>query len=113
MDTSAAESSIVPWDTTVGNRFAHYSSENHSATVWIAAALALTYVVGVLLIRVFIKWRVFGWDDGLIVVSTVCFSYKEPDTTTDPSRYLRLCKASSSSVRSPMVLARYLNTLEI
>ncbi|KAF2625636.1 hypothetical protein BU25DRAFT_388559 [Macroventuria anomochaeta] len=70
MDNNVAESSVLPWDTSVGNRFAHYSPENHSATVWIAAALALTYVVGVLLIRVFIKWRVFGWDDSLIVIST-------------------------------------------
>jgi hypothetical protein len=72
MDTSTAEPSIAPWDTSVGNRFAHYSPDNHSATVWIAAALTLTYGVGVLLVRIFIKWRVFGWDDGLIVVSTVC-----------------------------------------
>jgi hypothetical protein len=71
MDSTAAEPSSLPWDTTVGNRFAHYSSTNHSAPVWIAAALGLTYVVGVLLIRVFIKWRVFGWDDILILISTV------------------------------------------
>lgn len=73
MDSAALEPITVPWDTSVGNRFAHYSSQDHSATLWIAAALALTYVAFVVLIRIFIKWRVFGWDDGLIVASTVCF----------------------------------------
>ncbi|KAF2744789.1 hypothetical protein M011DRAFT_528121 [Sporormia fimetaria CBS 119925] len=67
----AAEPSFLPWDTSVGNRFAHYSAVDHSATVWIATALTLTYVVGILLIRIFIKWRVFGWDDSLVVISTL------------------------------------------
>jgi len=71
MDTSQPEPSPLPWDTNTGNRFSHYSPVNHSATVWIATALALTYVLGVLLVRIFIKWRVLGWDDGLVIIGTV------------------------------------------
>ena len=71
MNPAALEPGYLPWDTSVGNRFAHYSPEDHSATLWIAAALGLTYVLFVVLIRIYIKWRVFGWDDGLIVASTV------------------------------------------
>lgn len=71
MNPAALEPGYLPWDTSVGNRFAHYSPEDHSATLWIAAALGLTYVLFVVLIRIYIKWRVFGWDDGLIVASTI------------------------------------------
>ncbi|KAJ8115717.1 hypothetical protein OPT61_g2695 [Boeremia exigua] len=62
---------VDPWDTSVGNRFAYYSDVDHSATIWVATALSLTYMLGVLLIRTIIKWRVFGYDDGLAVVGTL------------------------------------------
>ena len=65
--TSQHELSPLPWDTNAGNRSAHYSPVNHSATVWIATALALTYV----LVRIFIKWRVLRRDDGLVAIGTV------------------------------------------
>ncbi|KAL1612384.1 hypothetical protein SLS60_000610 [Paraconiothyrium brasiliense] len=58
-------------DTSVGNRFAPYGPENHSAPLWIVSLLGLIYAVGVLMIRVFIKRRVFGWDDSLIVAGTL------------------------------------------
>lgn len=61
----------VPWDTSLGNRFAHYSAEDHSAPLWIAALLSFTYVLGMLFVRAFLKWRVFGWDDSAMVLSTV------------------------------------------
>ncbi|KAF2133572.1 hypothetical protein P153DRAFT_393382 [Dothidotthia symphoricarpi CBS 119687] len=70
MDATSATPSYLPWDTSAGNRFANYSSHDHSAPLWIAALLGLIYVVGMLMIRVFIKWHVFGWDDCLIVAST-------------------------------------------
>ncbi|KAJ4294248.1 hypothetical protein N0V90_007938 [Kalmusia sp. IMI 367209] len=57
-------------DTSAGNRFAPYTTENHSAPLWIVSILGLIYAVGVLMIRVFIKRRVFGWDDSLIVAGT-------------------------------------------
>jgi hypothetical protein len=70
-DPSAAEPSYLAWDTSAGNRFAHYSSEDHGAPLWVAALLGMVYSLGVLLIRLYIKRRVFGWDDGLITASTV------------------------------------------
>jgi hypothetical protein len=74
MEDTPTAPTYLPWDTSAGNRFAHYSSENHSAPLWIAALLGLIYMVGVLMIRAFIKRRVFGWDDYLITASSVCFS---------------------------------------
>lgn len=61
----------VPWDTSLGNRLAHYSAEDHSAPLWIAALLSFTYMLGMLFVRAFLKWRVFGWDNSAMVLSTV------------------------------------------
>ncbi|KAF1975933.1 hypothetical protein BU23DRAFT_456954 [Bimuria novae-zelandiae CBS 107.79] len=58
-------------DTSVGNRFSPYGPENHSAPLWITSILGLIYAVGVLVIRIFIKRRVFGWDDTLVVAATL------------------------------------------
>lgn len=71
MATPQAESTPVPWDTSVGNRFAYFSPDDHSAPLWIAAILSFIYVIGVLVLRVFIKWRYLGWDDFLVAASTV------------------------------------------
>jgi hypothetical protein len=71
MDPSTAKPSYLPWDTSVGNRFAHYSSKNHSAPIWIAAIIGLIYTLGVLLLRAYIKRHVLGWDDYLITASSV------------------------------------------
>ncbi|KAH7064015.1 hypothetical protein BKA63DRAFT_176967 [Paraphoma chrysanthemicola] len=85
MDSSAVGPSYLPWDTSVGNRFAHYSSKNHSAPIWVAAILGLIDTLGVLLLRAYIKRHVFGWDDYLITASTVAalaqfiFVYKTLD----------------------------------
>lgn len=62
---------IDSMDTSVGNRFAPYGPENHSAPLWITSLLGLIYAVGVLCVRLFIKRRVFGWDDSLIAAGTV------------------------------------------
>ncbi|KAF2441589.1 hypothetical protein P171DRAFT_446447 [Karstenula rhodostoma CBS 690.94] len=62
---------IDPMDTSAGNRFAPYGPENHSAPLWITSILGLIYAIGVLLVRLFIKRRVFGWDDSLIVAGTL------------------------------------------
>jgi hypothetical protein len=61
----------LPWDTSVGNRLVRCFSENHRAPLSIAALLALMYSLGILFIKIHIKWRVVGWDDYLIPVSTV------------------------------------------
>ena len=83
MVSSAAESTSVPWDTSTGNRFAYYFSEDHSAPLWIAAALSFTYVLGMLLVRLYLKWRVFGWDDFLILFSTVRYLILRVDGYAD------------------------------
>ncbi|KAF9738730.1 hypothetical protein PMIN06_011150 [Paraphaeosphaeria minitans] len=70
-DPSTAGPTIDSMDTSVGNRFAPYGPENHSAPLWIVSILGLIYAIGVLSIRLFIKRRVFGWDDSLIVAGTL------------------------------------------
>jgi hypothetical protein len=86
MDMNGALPSILPWDTSAGNRFSHFSPRDHSATLWIAAALSLTYGIGALLVQILIKWRVFGWDDGLLAGSTVCLLPVCPRIITKPIR---------------------------
>lgn len=71
MDPLTDAPTIDPMDTSVGNRFSPYGPQNHSAPLWITSILGLIYSLGVLLIRIFIKRRVFGWDDSLIVTATL------------------------------------------
>lgn len=71
MDPQTGSPTIDPMDTSAGNRFAPYGPENHSAPLWITSILGLIYAIGVLSIRLFIKRRVFGWDDSMIVAGTV------------------------------------------
>ncbi|KAF2121707.1 hypothetical protein BDV96DRAFT_218452 [Lophiotrema nucula] len=71
MDPAMPEETPLPWDTTVGNRFAPFTPDNHSAPLWIASLLGLIYVIGVLLIRLFIKVKVLGLDDWFIVASSL------------------------------------------
>lgn len=74
MGSQAELPKVDSMDTTQGNRFAPYGPENHSAPLWIISLLGVVYSFGVLMIRIFIKRRVFGWDDSLIVVATVSSS---------------------------------------
>lgn len=69
--TTAATHTSVPWDTSVGNRFARYLVDDHSAPLWIAVLLGFTYALGILIVRAVLKRRVLGWDDLMIVVGTV------------------------------------------
>jgi hypothetical protein len=66
----------MPWDTSAGNRLSHYSPEDHSAPLWIASLLGMIYLIGVLLIRVYVKRRVMGWDDYLLIASSVSFLHR-------------------------------------
>ncbi|KAF2203202.1 hypothetical protein GQ43DRAFT_279254 [Delitschia confertaspora ATCC 74209] len=65
------EHTSIPWDTSVGNRFAPYNDSNHSATLWIASLLGLIYAFGTLFIRIFVKIKVLGIDDYLIIASSL------------------------------------------
>ncbi|KAF2850850.1 hypothetical protein T440DRAFT_554651 [Plenodomus tracheiphilus IPT5] len=66
-----ATSKNLPWDTSVGNRFAHQGPDNHSGPLWIAAILGMIYMVAVLILRLYIKRRVLGYNDYLIIASSV------------------------------------------
>lgn len=64
----------APWDTSVGNRFAFNGPDDHTGPLWIAALLGIIYTAGVLTLRIYIKRRVLGWDDYLIIASSVSIS---------------------------------------
>jgi hypothetical protein len=74
MEPSPAEPSYLPWDTSGGDRFARYTPDDHSASLWVTALLGTVYTIGVLILRAYIKWRVFGWDDYLVTASSVSTS---------------------------------------
>jgi hypothetical protein len=74
MEPSPAEPSYLPWDTSRGVRFARYTPDDHSASLWVAALLGMVYTVCVLMLRAYIKRRVFGWDDYLVTASSVSTS---------------------------------------
>lgn len=63
--------SYAPDDTSAGNRFAFETPDNHSASVWVATLLCMIYIIGTLLLRVYIKRHVFSWDDYLLTASSV------------------------------------------
>jgi len=63
--------SHVLWDTSVGNRFAYNSPEDHTGPLWIAALLGIVYVISALIVRVYVKRRILDWDDYLVMASSV------------------------------------------
>lgn len=52
-------------------RFAHDTSESHSAWLWVTCILALTYSVLTIAIRGVVKWGKFGPDDATLLVGLV------------------------------------------
>lgn len=96
MEPTAETSSYLPWDTSAGNRFVHYSSEDHAAPLWIASLLALIYSIGILSIRIYIKIHVFSWDDYLISASTVSIyglTQLYAEVKSNPPRFSHLATA--------------------
>jgi len=51
-----------------GSRFAKVTPDDHGGYAWIAALLSLIYAFMVLVVRVILKYRRFGSDDGVLVV---------------------------------------------
>lgn len=54
-----------------GDRFSPISSDDHAGYIWIVSTVALAYSLMATIVRVFIKARLFGTDDYLLVASTV------------------------------------------
>ncbi|KAF2843581.1 hypothetical protein M501DRAFT_1006112 [Patellaria atrata CBS 101060] len=53
-----------------GHRFALVTDENHSGYLWIASILCLVYSALVLIVRLHIKWNLYGFDDLLVLIAT-------------------------------------------
>jgi hypothetical protein len=51
--------------------FAEISPQDHAGYLWIVTIMGFVYVFMVVLVRVRVKWGLFGVDDFLIGVATV------------------------------------------
>jgi hypothetical protein len=61
--------SLSPSD---GNRFAHFTVDDHSAPIWIASILSLAFAFLILAVRLlFVKWNMHGRDDVLLTLAHV------------------------------------------
>ncbi|KAF2818808.1 hypothetical protein CC86DRAFT_308447 [Ophiobolus disseminans] len=54
-----------------GHRFAPITADDSSGNLWISAILCLIYSSLVLLVRLHIKWKLYGADDVTITIATV------------------------------------------
>ncbi|KAJ4986414.1 CFEM domain-containing protein [Stagonosporopsis vannaccii] len=52
------------------HRFAPNTAENSSGQLWIASILCLIYCTLVLVVRLHIKWRLYGVDDAAVTIAT-------------------------------------------
>jgi hypothetical protein len=52
--------------------FSAIQPEDQAGKVWVVTILATIYVVLSALVRGFIKWGIYGADDYLLVLATVC-----------------------------------------
>ena len=57
-----------------GHRFAPITAENASGHLWISSILCLIYCSLVLVVRLHIKWNLYGADDATVTVATVVMS---------------------------------------
>lgn len=68
----ATLSSSAALATPSDNRFARFTSEDHSAPIWIASILSLIFAVLILAVRLgFVKWNMHGLDDLVLTLAHV------------------------------------------
>jgi hypothetical protein len=54
------------------NRFARFTTDDHSALLWVVQLLSLIYALLVLAVRLgFVKWRAHGLDDIVLTLAHV------------------------------------------
>ncbi|KAH7130220.1 hypothetical protein B0J11DRAFT_522672 [Dendryphion nanum] len=61
----------IPSFTDTGHRFAPITTDDSSGHLWISSILCLIYCSLVLLVRLHIKWNLYGADDATATVATV------------------------------------------
>lgn len=54
-------------------RFSVITSQDHAGYVWICTILATIYIIFSSLLRAFVKWRMYGWDDLLHGFATAVY----------------------------------------
>jgi hypothetical protein len=57
-----------------GSRFAPITNDDHSGYLWITSILCLIHSSLVILVRLHIKWNMYGADDVSALIATVSFS---------------------------------------
>ena len=69
--------SAIPSTPPGTSRFAPYTSENHSAPIWIASILAFIFSFLVLAVRLlFVKWKIHGIDDVVLIIAHVSYRFR-------------------------------------
>ncbi|KAK8868959.1 hypothetical protein PGQ11_007537 [Apiospora arundinis] len=58
-------------DNTSPTRFSPITETDHAGYVWIVTIIGITYTAMTCLLRGWIKFRVYGWDDALITIATL------------------------------------------
>ena len=53
------------------NRFALITYDNHSGYLWISSILCLVYTTLILIVRLHLKWKLYGADDLAATIATV------------------------------------------
>jgi hypothetical protein len=61
----------APIDGDTAGRFAPITDDNHSGFLWITSILCLIYSTLIIVVRLHIKWNMYGADDISALVATV------------------------------------------
>lgn len=85
-------------DITGSSRFSPITETDHAGFIWVVTIIGTSYTALSLLLRVWIKYRVYGWDDALIAAGTVLhlgqsiavwlalsYGLAKSNTVTDPA----------------------------
>ena len=60
-----------PTPSSTGHRFAPLTVDNNAGYLWIASILCLIYTFLVMIVRLHMKWKMYGLDDAAAMLATV------------------------------------------
>lgn len=55
------------------SRFSTITPSDHAGYIWIATILATIYTILSSLLRAYVKWRMYGWDDSILALATLAY----------------------------------------
>jgi hypothetical protein len=75
-----------------GHRFAPITPNDHAGSIWIATLVCLVYTFIVFITRAFLRRKMYGIDDYLVLGATVCHSLSNRSGNSDVGRYYTLLR---------------------